>query len=28
VSDKIRKELNDRGVLVQDTREGTKWRRK
>ena len=25
---KIRQELNGRGVLVQDTREGTKWRRK
>jgi cysteinyl-tRNA synthetase len=28
LSDKIRKELNERGILVQDTREGTKWRRK
>ena len=28
LSDRIRKELNERGVLVQDTREGTKWRRK
>jgi cysteinyl-tRNA synthetase len=28
LSDKIRQELHDRGVLVQDTREGTKWRRK
>jgi cysteinyl-tRNA synthetase len=28
LSDKIRQELNDRGIVVQDTREGTKWRRK
>jgi cysteinyl-tRNA synthetase len=27
-SDKIRKELDDRGVLIEDTREGTRWRRK
>jgi len=27
-SDRIRKELLDRGVLIQDTREGTRWRRK
>jgi cysteinyl-tRNA synthetase len=28
MSDKIRKELLDRGVLIEDTREGTRWRRK
>ena len=28
LSDKIRKELLDRGVLIEDTREGTRWRRK
>jgi cysteinyl-tRNA synthetase len=27
-SDKIRQELLDRGVLIEDTREGTRWRRK
>ena len=27
-SDKLRKELDDRGVLIEDTREGTRWRRK
>jgi cysteinyl-tRNA synthetase len=27
-SDKIRKELSDRGVLIENTREGTRWRRK
>jgi cysteinyl-tRNA synthetase len=28
LSDQLRKELQDRGVLIEDTREGTKWRRK
>ena len=28
LSDQIRKELLDRGILIEDTREGTKWRRK
>jgi cysteinyl-tRNA synthetase len=28
LSDKIRQQLLDRGVLIEDTREGTKWRRK
>ena len=28
LSDKLRKELNDRGVLIENTREGTRWRRK
>jgi cysteinyl-tRNA synthetase len=28
LSDQLRKELLDRGVLIEDTREGTKWRRK
>ena len=28
MSDKIRQELTDRGVLIEDTREGTRWRRK
>jgi cysteinyl-tRNA synthetase len=28
VADKIKKELIDRGVLIEDTREGTRWRRK
>ena len=28
LSDKIRQELLDRGILLEDTREGTKWRRK
>jgi len=28
LSDKIRQELRDRGVLIEDTREGTRWRRK
>jgi cysteinyl-tRNA synthetase len=27
-SDKLRQELLDRGVLIEDTREGTRWRRK
>jgi cysteinyl-tRNA synthetase len=27
-SDRIRKELADRGITIEDTREGTKWRRK
>jgi cysteinyl-tRNA synthetase len=27
-SDRIRKELLDRGILIEDTREGTKWRRR
>ena len=27
-SDSIRKELLDRGILIEDTREGTRWRRK
>ena len=27
-SDRIRQELLDRGVLIEDTREGTRWRRK
>jgi cysteinyl-tRNA synthetase len=27
-SDKIKSELLDRGVLIEDTREGTRWRRK
>jgi cysteinyl-tRNA synthetase len=28
MSDKIRQELLDRGVLIEDTREGARWRRK
>jgi cysteinyl-tRNA synthetase len=28
MSDKIRKELLDRGILIENTREGTRWRRK
>src|SRR5882762_8855170 len=28
LSDKIRQELVDRGVLIEDTREGTRWRRR
>ena len=28
LSDKIRQELSDRGILIEDTREGTRWRRK
>jgi cysteinyl-tRNA synthetase len=28
LSDKLRQELLDRGVLIEDTREGTRWRRK
>ncbi len=28
LSDRIRQELLDRGVLIEDTREGTRWRRK
>ena len=27
-ADQIRKELLDRGIVIEDTREGTKWRRK
>ena len=27
-SDRIRKELNDRGIIIEDTRDGTRWRRK
>jgi cysteinyl-tRNA synthetase len=27
-SDKIRQQLLDRGILIEDTREGTRWRRK
>jgi len=27
-SDRLRKQLIDRGILIEDTREGTKWRRK
>jgi cysteinyl-tRNA synthetase len=27
-SDRIRRELVDRGILIEDTRDGTKWRRK
>jgi cysteinyl-tRNA synthetase len=27
-SDRLRKELLDRGILIEDTREGTKWRRR
>jgi cysteinyl-tRNA synthetase len=27
-SDRIRQELQDRGILIEDTREGTRWRRK
>jgi len=27
-SDRIRNELLNRGVLIEDTREGTRWRRK
>ena len=28
LSDRIRRQLLDRGVLIEDTREGTRWRRK
>jgi cysteinyl-tRNA synthetase len=28
LSDKLRQELLDRGVIIEDTREGTRWRRK
>jgi cysteinyl-tRNA synthetase len=28
LSDQIRQQLNDRGVVIEDTREGTRWRRK
>jgi cysteinyl-tRNA synthetase len=28
MSDRIRQELLDRGILIEDTREGTRWRRK
>jgi cysteinyl-tRNA synthetase len=28
LSDKIRQDLLDRGIVIEDTREGTKWRRK
>jgi cysteinyl-tRNA synthetase len=27
-SDKIRQELSDRGIVIEDTREGTRWRRR
>jgi len=27
-SDRIRDQLLDRGVMIEDTREGTRWRRK
>ena len=27
-SDRIRQQLLDRGIMIEDTREGTKWRRK
>jgi cysteinyl-tRNA synthetase len=27
-ADRFRQELSDRGILIEDTREGTKWRRK
>ena len=28
LSDQIRQQLFDRGVVIEDTREGTRWRRK
>jgi cysteinyl-tRNA synthetase len=28
LSDKIRQQLLDRGILIEDTKEGTRWRRK
>ena len=28
LSDKLRRELEDRGILVEDTKHGQKWRRK
>jgi cysteinyl-tRNA synthetase len=28
MSDKLRQELLDRGILIEDTKEGTRWRRK
>jgi cysteinyl-tRNA synthetase len=28
LSDQIKQQLLDRGIVIQDTREGTKWRRK
>jgi cysteinyl-tRNA synthetase len=28
LSDRIRQQLLDRGVLIEDTREGTRWRHK
>jgi len=28
LSDQIRRQLLDRGVVIEDTREGTRWRRK
>jgi cysteinyl-tRNA synthetase len=28
LSDRIRQTLMDRGVVIEDTREGTRWRRK
>jgi len=28
LSDRIKQELLDRGVVIEDTREGTRWRRK
>jgi cysteinyl-tRNA synthetase len=27
-ADRLRQALSDRGILIEDTREGTKWRRK
>jgi len=28
LSDQIRRQLRDRGIVIEDTREGTRWRRK
>ena len=28
LADQIRQQLLDRGVVIEDTREGTKWRRR
>ena len=28
LADQVRKELLDRGIVIEDTREGTKWHRK
>ena len=28
LSDQIKQQLLDRGIIIEDTREGTKWRRK